>query len=409
VLKWVNDTNAEITGRLTMAGLPTFLGINDTKEIIKKNFQWFVEGGGPGKYLPLMLWGEKGIGKTTSVKLAVKEIEKELGVRIKLTILKLSTMQPFTVMGYPMLEDVTKNGITYKVQRHAIPEYMIEGLDYDYHFIFFDELNRGRGEVQNAIMGMLDGDGVNEHAMLKNTFIIGAGNPGNEDYGQVEEIGDAAILDRMFHVNVATTREETLAYMMNDESIDRTMFNFLSEDHSRIQNKMGYESVTRQLVGSDRANSMVGRFIKFVKRNPLLAEAVAKGLLGDNDGQLYVDRLNQFESIFSPEDVLNKMNKTMATTIKEYCVPTEEGVSRLDVVSRLNDSLILFLNNEGRKELTKKQIKNLKTYLDCVTHDNKSMIVSKSKFIGAERGEFEEVTIQVLTEDSDSFSDIEFR
>jgi hypothetical protein len=37
------------------------------------------------------------------------------------------------------------------------------------------------------------------------------------------------------------------------------------------------------------------------------------------------------------------------------------------------------------------------------------MIVSKSKFIGAEKGEFEEVTIQVLTEDSDSFSDIEFR
>jgi hypothetical protein len=197
--------------------------------------------------------------------------------------------------------------------------------------------------------------------------------------------------------------------MMNDESIDRTMFNFLSEDHSRIQVKTNYEPVTKHLVGSDRADAMVGRFIKHVKRNPLLAEAVAKGLLGDNDGQLYVDRLNQFESIYSPEDVLNKMNKGMADTIKQYCVPTEEGVSRLDIVSRLNDSLILFLNNDGRKELTQKQINNLKTYLDSVTHDNKSMIVSKSKFIGKEKKAFEAVTLEVLTEDSSSFTDIEFR
>lgn len=396
-----------------MAGLPTFLGINDSKELIKRNFQWFVEGGGPGKYLPLMLWGEKGIGKTTAVKLAKEELEKSLGVKIKLTILKLSTMQPFTVMGYPMLVDVEKNGVSYKVQKHAIPEFMVDGMDYDYHIIFFDELNRGRGEVQNAIMGMLDGDGINEHQMLKNTFIVGAGNPGNEDYGQVEDIDDGAILDRMFHVNVATTQEETLGYMMNSNSgIDETMYNFLSEDHSRIQNKTDYDSVTRHLEKSDRSCAMVGRFIKFVKRDPLLAEAVAKGLMGDSDGQLYIDRLHQFETIFSAEDVLNKMNKKMKDTITEYCHPSEEGVSRLDVISRLNDTIILFLNNEGRKEMTKKQMKNLHTYLDLVPQDQKSMIVSKVKFTDKEldEGNFREKTIEVLTEDTtSSFGDLDFR
>ena len=392
-----------------MAGLSTFLGINDTKELIKKNFMWFIESGGPGKYLPLMLWGEKGIGKTTAVKMAVQELAEELGVSIKLDILKLSTMQPFTVIGYPMVADVEKNGKTYKVQQHAIPEYMVEGLDYDYHFIFFDELNRGRGEVQNAIMGMLDGDGVNEHSMLENTYSIGAGNPGNEDYGQVEDIEDAAILDRMFHINVATTREETLTYMMNDKTIDRTMFNYLSEDHERIQKKETYEPVSKSLSKSDRSCAMVGRFIKHVKNNPLLAEAVAKGLMGDNDGQLYVERFNQFETIYSPEDILKKGTKQMFETIKEYCIPTDDGISRLDVVSRLNDSIILYLNNEGRKELIKKERTNLSKYLEVVPHDQQAMILSKVKFIGKEKDDFEPKMSEVLQEDSDSFDDLEFR
>lgn len=389
-----------------MKGVPTFLGIEQTTDLLVKNFEWFKEGGGPGNYLPLMLWGEKGIGKTTSVKMFVKQIAEKYGISVKLSILKLSTMQPFTVIGYPYTEKVTKGDLTLNVQRHAIPEFMVEGLDYDYHVIFFDELNRGRGEVQNAIMGMLDGDGINEHALLKNTFIVGAGNPPNENYGLVEAMEDSALLDRMFHVNVATTRSETLNYMLNTKSIAKSMYTFLSEDQERIQKKDIYDPITSFIVPSDRAHAMVGRFINYVKDDEILSEAAAKGLLGDNDGSLYIERLNHFESIFTPDEILDSLNAAKIRTITELITPDGNGLSRLDVVNRLNDNMVVFLNQKARVTLTKKQLKNLQKYLELVPHDQRAMILTKAKFHSSEMS-FLKVDISETLEATD-FDHLEF-
>lgn len=394
--------------------LPTYLGINETKELIKRSFAQFKDGG-PGKYTPLCLWGEKGIGKTTSVKQAVKELIVELSeqmgreVSVKLTILKLGAMQPFTINGYPHITEVVIGGQTYETQKHATPSFLVDSHGVDFHVVFVDEINRARPEMHNAIMGMLDGDGINEHEIPRNTFIVAAANPADENYSNTTDMDDAALLDRCYHINVATKLEETLKYMFNDKTIDRVIYNYINEDHSRVQVKNEFTPQSKLLVPSDRSLAVVGRFLPYVKDNLVLLEAVAKGLLGDSMGDQFVGRLREFEAIFEPLEILDEFNKAKAETIKAYVEGDDKGVGRLDSVARLCDTIVLYLNNEGRKEMTKKQMNNLKKFLTIIPHDIKENVLTKATFTKKESKFFEIEAKEVLESEGQSFDDLEWR
>jgi len=394
--------------------LPTYLGITETKELVKRSFAQFKDSG-PGKYTPLCLWGEKGIGKTTIIKQAVKELREELSkkegreVTVLLTILKLGSMQPFTINGYPHIVEVSVNGEKYETQKHATPKFLVDSHGYDYHVVFVDEINRARPEMHNAIMGMLDGDGINEHAIPSNLFIVAAANPPNENYSNTTDMDDAALVDRTYHINVATKTEETLKYMFEDKGIDDVIYNYLKEDETRIQIKNEFEPTTKHIVPSDRSFSVVGRFLPYVKDNTLLLEATAKGLLGDTIGDQFIGRLREFEAIFSPLDILDKFDKSKSDTIKSFVNGGEAGIGRLDSVARLCDTIILYLGNESRKELTKKQLGNLKKFLALIPHDIKENVFTKGTFKEKEAKFFEIESKEVLQTEGQSFDDLEWR
>lgn len=387
--------------------LPSFLNLQQTETAIVNNFTWFREGG-PGKYTPLCLHGVKGVGKTTIVNGAAKRLGESLGLNIGVIQLSLSTMQPFTLNGYPFINEVKINGTKVNVQSHAMPEILAKASEYDYLVIFLDEMNRARPEMHNSIMGLLDGRGIGEHAIPNNVFVIAAVNPSNEDYANVTDMEDEAFLDRVFHINVATSESETLTYMYSDKSIHPAVYSFLNEDNERIQKKKDFESITTRLNPSDRSYAVVGRFINFVK-DRAVQEAVAKGLLGDSTGDLFVQRLNKHEALFSVDQILNEWNAAKGKVIKEAVTPDDKGQSRLDVVSKLNDTIVIHLSQSQRDELTKKQMKNLKKYMDLIPHDHQNMIASKGKFKGAEIAEFSPQLSEVLDEGNLDLSSVEFR
>ena len=394
--------------------LPTYLGINESKELVKRSFAQF-KAVGPGKYTPLCLWGEKGIGKTTIIKQAVQELREELSkkagreVSIRLTILKLGAMQPFTINGYPPIVEVTIDGKKFETQKHATPTFLIDSHGYDYHVVFVDEINRARPEMHNAIMGLLDGDGINEHEIPSNMFLVAAANPPSENYSNTTDMDDAALVDRTYHINVATKVDETLKYMFDDKTIDDVIYNYLKEDETRIQVKSEFEPTTKHIIPSDRSFSVVGRFLPYVKDNLLLLEATAKGLLGDVIGDQFVGRLREFEAIFSPLEILNEFNKAKSDTIKSFVNGGEEGVGRLDSVARLCDTIVLYLGNESRKELTKKQLGNLKKFLALIPHDIKENVFTKGEFKEKEAKFFELESKEVLETEGQSFDELEWR
>lgn len=402
--------------------LSTFLSLHKTKMAIKASFNQFRQRG-PGGYVPLCLWGEKGIGKTTSVKDAVKDLREELAselgrsVKIRLTILKLGSMQSFTINGYPMINErniLNPNGLDVETlevleQKHASPKFLIDSYDVDYHIVFVDEINRARPEMHNAIMGMLDGDGINEHPIPKNMFIVAAANPSSASYTNVTDMDDEALLDRMVHLNVATTQDETLSYMQKDKSIDKSVYQYLTQDTANIQKKDTFPTVSKNLVPADRSYANIGRLIPFVKHDRELFEAVAKGILGDNDGDAFVARFGLLENIFSPEDILNGMNKKILTQLVEMTRPTEAGADRVDVVAKIAHSVTVFLSDPSRKDMSKKQIGNLQKFLKVTPHSIKETFLTKTFFTENELPNFREQIIESTDTDSLSLDDLNFR
>ena len=366
----------------------TTLNMTETKEMIKASFKQFMEFKKAGltstsaRPLPLCLWGVKGIGKTSIVKAAAKELEEELNIIINLTARQLSVAQPFDIGGYPQIVQEKINGKVYNIQRFAVPEFLVDKGNKDgkevWTFLFLDEINRARPEMHNAIMGLLDGRGSNEHPMPEQMFVIGAANPANEKYGAVTEINDEAIQDRMVHINVATSRSETVAYMFNDKTIDRSMFHFLNDDDARIQDKK-FESITAELQFSDRGQTHVARMVPFLLqiKEPTLREnllrAYAKGLLGNTQGELFVDKMHTYYSIVSAEEIINKFLDEKAG-VKEkvltLVMPDESGANRLDSLDKVNNQVKITINNKNRAAFTGEQLANLKAYLDTIPKDN---------------------------------------
>jgi MoxR-like ATPase len=402
--------------------LSTYLSLGKTKELIKASFRQF-QVRGPGGYVPLCLWGEKGIGKTTSVKDAVKELREELSkelgkpVNVKLTILKLGSMQSFTINGYPMINERTiKNpqgldvaSLEILEQKHASPKFLVDSYAVDYHVVFVDEINRARPEMHNAIMGMLDGDGINEHAIPKNTFIVSAANPSSASYTNVTDMDDEALLDRMVHINVATTVDETLSYMQGDKSIDKTIYQYLTQDTANIQKKDGFPTVTKSLIPADRSYANIGRLVPFVRHDRELFEATAKGILGDNDGDSYVSRFGVLENIYTPEDILNGLTKRIKEDLVSMTKPTEAGADRVDVVAKIAHSVTLYLRDERRKDMTKKQMSNLKEFLEITPHSIKETFLTKTFFTDKELPNFREQIIESTDTDSVPLGDLNFR
>lgn len=413
----------------------TYLGIKESKDLIKLSFKQFRALGGPGKYVPLCLWGHAGIGKTAGVNQAAEEIAAELEkemkrpVRILVQNFQLSCMQPFDLGGYPYTEGVTlPSGTKITLQNFATPKWMVQGEleNYDFVFVFLDEINRARPEMHNTIMGVLDGRGVNGHKLSKNYFVIAAANPVTDDsaYGAVTEMADQAILDRMVHLNIVPTQEEYLQFLKDKHDKNDSMYNFLiseregfgsSKKEKSMWPKNDFVSLTSQedkITNTNRGGDVIESAMPFIGHMTKLREAFSKGVLGDIVGQKFSDTYNKNVILIKPEEIIEKPTSTTYSVLAGLVNRDGTGTSRHDEVAKINDTVVGYLNRTGRKEMTKKQIGNLSKYLDEIPHDFKEIVVTKANFIGDEKKAFSPMRQAVLKEaktDGTVLGDLTFR
>tara|TARA_R100001086_G_scaffold93473_1_gene46415 strand:+ start:101 stop:1330 length:1230 start_codon:yes stop_codon:yes gene_type:complete len=369
------------------------LSIKLTKKLLKYNFRQFLAGG-PGKYLPLSMWGHSGIGKTTLVNQVAAELSEELSkergkkVTINVRSFQMSAMQPFDLSGYPMIDETTFPG--QRVQRFATPEFLVEAgrtQENTYTILFFDEWNRARTEMHNAFMGYIDGRGVNGHAIPNNVFCVAAANPvtDNGDYGAVTECDDQAILDRLIHINVVPTVSEFMDFLYSDKTAHSAMQAFLEEDKDRLP-KNDFEGITNTIRQTNRGNVDTARAVVYVaeEKNALdrkaLIRAVSQGILGDHSGDLFSERFGQCEFLTTPEELINKGSTEAFAKIKAAVGKDANNENRLDQVHKVAMNVIRFLNEENREELDNKRAKRLIKFLDLIPQDHRSQVLKKSKF-----------------------------
>lgn len=370
------------------------LSIARTKKLIKASFRQFIDRG-PGGYKPLSLWGHSGIGKTSIIKQVAKELAEDLSaergrkVTINVRIKKMSTLQPFDLAGYPMVDETSYPGV--RVQRFATPYELVEASQFDedtYTIMFFDEWNRARPEMHNAFMGYLDGDGINEHQIPKQLFVITAANPPTDDgnYGAITDVDDHAILRRAININVVPTTSEFLDFLYTNKSAHSAVQSFLEEDKDRMP-KNDFEGITKHALRETNAGlEDLGVFLNYLVDEPdavdrkALIKAAAQGILGDAAGDLFAERFGQCEFLTTPEELILKGSTDAFSKIKAAVGKDAKGENRLDQVSKVVQNVIRFLNDPTRPELNKTQANRLNKFLDLVPQDMKSQVLKKSKF-----------------------------
>lgn len=152
-----------------------------TKSLIPQGHRYMEEG------FNVLLVGAHGTGKTESV----VQMADELGLKLK--IFNCATLDPYTdLIGVPVPSQNDDGSDELRMVRPRI----IDEAD----IIFFDELNRARPEVQNAVFEIIQFGSLNGEELPNLRCCWSAMNPPDGEY-LVEDV-DPALLDRFdaYHV-----------------------------------------------------------------------------------------------------------------------------------------------------------------------------------------------------------------
>jgi len=145
----------------------------------------------------VLLIGLHGTGKTVTI----RALAEDLGLKVK--SFSCSTLDPYTdLVGIPV-------PITREDGRRTLE--MVRPLDVDEaQILFFDELNRARPEVLDAVLEIIESGTINGEVLPNLLCCFGAMNPPNGEY-KVDEL-DPALVDR-FDAYIEFTPRPSVAWM----------------------------------------------------------------------------------------------------------------------------------------------------------------------------------------------------
>jgi len=145
----------------------------------------------------ILLIGQHGTGKTETI----RALAAELGLKVK--SYSCSTLDPYTELCGVPVPRTDDQGREYLK--------LVRPIDIDEaDIVFFDELNRARPEVQDAVLEIINEGTINGELLPKLKCCIAAINPPNGEY-KVDEL-DPALMDR-FDAYIEFTPRPSVAYM----------------------------------------------------------------------------------------------------------------------------------------------------------------------------------------------------
>lgn len=196
--------------------------------------------------VPVMIYGEPGVGKTSQVKHLGEEI---LGVK---TVCRSGNKSdPTDFSGIPYLVDVSDEGDgvvktrSHKEVRYSMPSYVKELTENPNGILFFDELPTCPVQIQVALLSIIQDCEFGEFKIPDTTFRVAAGNYSNcLGNGQLS----LAMLNRMVQLHYEASPELWCEGIVSGfQNYDKAIINSEDEQYKkRVQHSITASSFIRE-------------------------------------------------------------------------------------------------------------------------------------------------------------------
>lgn len=332
------------------------------------------------KKLTPLVWGKHGIGKS----MIVRKLFESKGYEV--IDLRLGQLEVGDLIGVPAQEFYcpvcdTKFGFSTReaycpicaLKEQKIP---IAGRTVwlppswfpqngEKRLLFFDELNRGRLDVQQACFQIVLDRRIHTHKIPDNCGIVCACNPSGGDYF-VEEL-DPALLDRFVNIKFNLDTRQWLKWA-RDNGINQDIINFIAVDSKYL----GNESIKMEInvTPSPRSYEFLSKLLDGEPKNHSYWSEVSTCIIGESASLAFIQSLKaDIEKPIKASEIFNKWDKVKDRVKEQVEAGNSDVGTRYDLLKITLDEIYDSVKDGKSKKLTQDQLDNLGNFLLAIPED----------------------------------------
>jgi hypothetical protein len=243
-----------------------------------------------GLNIPLFIWGEGGVGKTTRVKHFAEANDCHLEV------LHAANQSPETLLGLEH-KDVEKMQTTL-----LPPEWLARGMASKRRTIYFlDELNRAPKYVIQGLFSFINEGHLHTHHIKPGDIVIVAGNPDSNDY-EVTGFEDKAFMSRFAHLYLEPHLGDVTNHFTK-ANVHEALLSTIKEDPTLVS------TVCKSKVKITPTNRMlekVGLALNLMEEDELtnIGYTLFSGMIGADTTSIIIKKAKDSLTLPDPKDIL---------------------------------------------------------------------------------------------------------
>lgn len=235
--------------------------------------------------------------------------------------------------------------------------------------IFFDEMNRGRLDVQQAAFQIVLDRRIHVHKIPDNVGIICAGNPPSTDSGtgqeyNVEEI-DPALLNRFVNVKWTLTTDNWLKWA-RENKIMQDIIDFIATDTKFLGNEV--IDIPVEIRPTPRSYEFLSKLLSGRVIPPKDWGEVADAVIGPAASIAFITSLRtEIDKPIKALEIFNNFEKVRERVAAQ--VESGSGNTRFDLLRVTLDEIGQALSEAKSKKVTDKQLNNLGDFFVMLPQD----------------------------------------
>jgi hypothetical protein len=325
------------------------------------------------EHLTPMIWGKHGIGKSDVIKQIGRTLDFDLTVDLRLGQLEVGDL-----IGMPDKEyfcpachtsfGLGGNVLTCPVCEEAGKKVQVVGRTIwlppswfpqngESVLLFFDELNRGRLDVQQAAFQIVLDRRIHTHKIPDNCAIVCACNPSGGDY-YVQEL-DPALLDRFVNIKFSPSTKDWFEWARSN-AIREEVIDFISTDDRFLGNEI--VDIPIEITATPRSYEFLSKVITHLPRQ--IWGDVAACIIGNTYSISFIESLARSQDKpLKAKQIFNDWKKVKGEVKKQ------SDEARFDQLRKTCDEILFCLKDGKSKEYTDLQMLNCAEFVSAIPDD----------------------------------------